>query len=367
MSLFAATGIQKTEDVDLTRYWLRRESCFVCAAVAMTVAGCSASSRIVPRALAPGDTIAIVAPASPAERNRVELATKRLEDMGYHVKTRDDLFRTRGYLGGSDEERAAELMAAFADPEVRAVFAARGGYGSMRILDHLDFDTIRRNPKILVGFSDITSLHLAIGRMTGLITFHGPLAMYGLGSEKGMDSFTERYLWRAICGDTQDAEQPGGYAFDLTDADPPVEALVGGVGRGRLTGGNLSLIAALTGTPYEIDTEGAVLFIEDDNEQPYRIDRYLSQLKLAGKLDRPAAVILGRFTNCAPAEGEPSLTLDEVLHDYFDGIGVPVICNFPAGHGGVNATLPMGAFVEVDADKRTVTVLQEPVCVDTTE
>ncbi len=321
-----------------------------------------------PPALRPGDTIAFVAPAGPLDRKRMELARKRLEAMGFVVRVPDDLYRTRGYLAGDDHRRAAELMAAFRDPDVRGVFPGTGGYGATRILDLLDYDVIRQNPKVLIGFSDITALHLAINRKAGLVTFHSPVPMWGLGSEKGLDPFAARYFWRALLRsryfDARGRSRPPGYAFELPPDAPPIKTLVPGVGRGRLTGGNLSLIVALIGTEYEIDTDGAVLFLEDVAERPYRIDRYLCQLRLAGKLDHLAGVILGQFTKCEPKEGEPSLTLDEVFGDYFSHLGVPVIANFPVGHVRRNATLPCGVPVEVDADAGRVRVLENPVSLE---
>lgn len=318
-----------------------------------------------PAALAPGDTIAFVAPAGRLDRTRMQRARSRLEALGFRVRVPDDLYRARGYLAGDDETRAAELMAAFADPEVKAIFPGTGGYGTTRILDRLDYDLIRKNPKILVGFSDITALHLAIGKKTGLITFHSPNPMYGLGSEGNLKPFSAACFWRALLRDRYYAADgrplSPGYAYTLPAGVEPTRVLAPGVARGRLTGGNLSLVVALMGTPYEIETAGRVLFLEDVGERPYRIDRYLSQLRLAGKLDKPAAILLGQFADCAPQKDEDSLTLEEVFDDYFAHLGVPVIANFPTGHAPHNATLPFGAMVEIDANRNRVAVLENPV------
>jgi len=340
------------------------------ALCSLAVTGCAmrperSPQPIHPAALAPGDTIAFVAPAGRLDRTRMQRARSRLEALGFRVRVPDDLYRARGYLAGDDETRAAELMAAFADPDVKAIFPGTGGYGATRILDRLDYDLIRKNPKILVGFSDITALHLAIGKKTGLITFHSPNPMYGLGSEGNLKPFSAACFWRAILRDRYfDAAghviSPG-YTLTLPDNVEATRVLAPGVARGRLTGGNLSLVVALMGTPYEIETAGRVLFLEDVGERPYRIDRYLSQLRLAGKLDEPAAILLGQFADCAPKEDEDSLTLDEVFDDYFAHLGVPVIANFPTGHAPHNATLPFGAMVEIDANRNRVTVLEDPV------
>lgn len=354
---------------------------------------------IYPVALQPGDTIAFVAPAGLLERPRMELAKRRLEALGFVVKVPNDLFRSRGYLAGEDQRRADELMAAFRDPEVDAVFPGTGGYGATRMLHLIDYDVIRENPKVFIGFSDITALHLAIRKKTGLITFHSPVPMWGLGSKENLHPFAEKYFWRALLRseyfDSQGRALPTGYSYstpangpwaaglqDATDglpartgtgSKPPVarapqiKAIVPGVGRGRLIGGNLSLIVALMGTEFEIDTDGAVLFLEDVGERPYRIDRCLSQLRLAGKFDHVAGVILGQFSDCKPEKDKPSLTLEQVFDDYFGKLAVPVIGNFPAGHSRYNATLPLGALVEVDANAGRMTVLENPVRLETSD
>ncbi len=339
---------------------------------AMSGIGCATTARPVrvlhPPALRAGDTIAFVAPAGKLDRERMERAREKLEAMGFVVKVPDNLYRSRGYLAGEDRERADELMAAFRDPRVKAIFPGTGNYGSTRILDWLDYDAIRRHPKIFIGFSDITALHLAIQKKTGLITFHSPNPMFGLGSPDGLHPFTAAYFWRALLReaylDDKGKPLPGGYAIEIPDDVPQLRTIRPGVARGRLTGGNLSLVIALMGTPYEIETRGRILFLEDVGERPYRIDRYLSQLRLAGKLDGVAGVILGQFRDCEPKEGEESLSLDDVFADYFGGLNVPVIANFPVGHSRYNVTLPLGAMVEIDADTKRVTILERPVSLD---
>lgn len=326
-------------------------------ALLCVLTGC-APAPVKPMALSPGDTIAFVAPAGKLDRERMELARDRLEEMGFRVQVPDDLYRERGYLAGTDETRAAEFMAAFADPNVKAIFPGTGNYGATRILDHLDYDTIRHNPKVLIGFSDITALHLAIHQKSGLITFHSPNPMWGLGSPNNLTEFSAEYLWRAILADRYPANAEG-YSMECHKVSP-MRAISPGRARGRLTGGNLSLIIALMGTPYEIDTTDRILFIEDVGERPYRIDRYLSQLRLSGKLDQAAGILLGVFSDCDPKPGEESLTLDEVFDDYFAKLGKPVIANFPAGHTRNNATLPIGAMVELDADALRFRVLENP-------
>ncbi len=334
-------------------------------------AGCDGARRLPmvrPPALAPGDTIAFVAPAGRLEQARMDRARERLEQMGFRVIQAEDLFRTRGYLAGQDARRAQELMAVFTDPQVKAIFPGTGNYGTTRMLDRLDYALIRKNPKIFIGFSDITGLHLALQKRAGLVTFHSPNPMWGLGSEGDLTEFSSWWFWRALRQEAYTGPggtiSTGGYTFELPKQTPPLTALAPGVARGQLTGGNLSLIVALMGTPYEIDTRKRILFLEDVGERPYRIDRYLSQLKLAGKLDDVAGVLLGHFRDCDPKPDEDSLTLAEVFEDYFADLGVPVIANFPAGHARDNATLPFGVPVELDADQLQIRVLENPVVID---
>ncbi len=315
-----------------------------------------------PKALQKGDTIALVAPASPVKRRRIELATERLEAMGFHIKLYGDLYRKHGYLAGDDATRAEELMAAFADPEVAAIFPARGGTGVTRLLDLLDYNVIRRHPKIVAGFSDITALHLALQSQTGLVTFHSPHPMDGIGVPDGLSDLSSRTYWRALLAD----KYSGSYGYEIPLTEKERESIVTmfpGKATGRIVGGNLALVVALMGTPYEIDTNDNILLLEDINEQPYRIDRCLSQLKLAGKLDTLAGVLLGHFTNCEAPPDDKSLTLDEVFQGYFSELDIPVLQNYPTGHCRDNATLPLNVDIEMDADARSVKVLDNPVLV----
>jgi muramoyltetrapeptide carboxypeptidase len=336
---------------------------------------------IFPKALIPGDTIEIIAPASNLDKDRVSLAAKRLEELGFKVRIPENLFRKKGFLGGSDDERAGELMAAFANPEVKAIMPGTGGYGTTRILDKLDYDVIRRNPKILVGFSDITALHIAINQRTGLVTFHSPLPEWGLGTEKNLSPFAAMWFWRAILAEKYDDHplhqprrprpRPGYTIFTHASTDddaklfedvPRPVTMRAGKAHGRLIGGNLSVLHALMGTPYEIQTAGKILFLEDVGEAPYRVDRMLSTLRLAGKFDHVAGVILGQFSarKEEPKRDDDS-SVDDVLNDYFGKLDVPVLAHFPVGHVRYNATLPVGAMAELDADAQTLRLLENPV------
>ena len=315
-----------------------------------------------PRALRKGDTIALVSPASPVKREKIEKAIACLESLGYRTKCYGDIYRKYGYLAGDDATRAEEIMAAFTDPEAAAVFPTRGGYGVMRLLDLLDYKVLRQNPKIFAGYRDNTALHLALQTKTGLVTLHSPHPAGSFGAKKGISDLTTRTFWRALEADKY--EQQNGYEVPLTDSErEKASAMFPGKARGRLVGGNLALVTALMGTPYEANTAGAILLLEDVHEQPYRIDRMLSQLQLAGKLDQLTGILLGQFTKCDPPEDEESFTLDEIFHGYFGKLGIPVLANYPTGHTRDNATLPLNVEVDFDADNGQLTVLENPVVV----
>jgi muramoyltetrapeptide carboxypeptidase len=311
--------------------------------------------------LAKGDAIGIVAPAGPVNRERIERALGRLTQHGLRTKTYGDIYRARGYLAGDDATRADELIAAFTDPGTSAVWCARGGYGVARLLDRLDYGAIHRHPKVLIGFSDITALHIAIGQRTGLVTFHGPNLQEGFGGADDMPAPNQAALWLAVSADKA-AERESGYVLhDTLVEQSQVRTIRGGVASGRLTGGNLSVIAGLMGTPFEIETAGRVLFLEEVDERAYRVDRYLAQLRLAGKLKAAAGIVLGAFSHNRDDPDESAAKLSGVLNEYFGPLDIPVLAGFPTGHVRQNLTLPMGAQVELNADKRWLRVCECPV------
>jgi muramoyltetrapeptide carboxypeptidase len=315
---------------------------------------------IKPKALRRGDAIGVVAPAGPLDRERIDRALARLRQRGFRTKTYGNIYRSRGYLAGDDATRAAELMAAFSDPETAAVWCARGGYGVARLLDRLDFDVIRLHPKVFVGFSDITALHLAIHKRTGLVTFHGPNLQDGFGKTDDMLAANETALWRAVWAEEQ-SDPPSGYALDAVRMEQnSLRTIRPGRATGQLTGGNLAVLAGLMGTPFEIETAGRILFLEDVGERLYRIDRYLAQLWLAGKVQEPAGVLLGIFSY-EEEPSEPPEALAELFDDYFGRLKVPVLAGFPAGHARENLTLPMGALVEIDAGDKRLAVCENAV------
>jgi muramoyltetrapeptide carboxypeptidase len=329
---------------------------------------------IKPRGLKPGDTIMFVAPAAPVEMPALLEYARSLEKAGYKVVIPKGINRKSGYLAGSDDERAAELNAAIRDPKVRAIFPLRGGYGLTRILDRLDYAALRRDPKIITGFSDLTALHLAIARQARVVTFHSPMSLRELWQPKKEFAFAATSFRRAVFADQYKDEV--GYTIALPSDQPRPIKVVGGKARGRLLGGNLTLISSTLGTPYAIEPKGAILFMEDVNEAPYRVDRYLSQLRLAGVLDAVAGVVLGNFTNPphptlspkddggegrARGEAKEAKEIERVLREYFAGAKVPVVMNFPVGHVANNATLPHGALVELDGDAVSLRLLENPV------
>ena len=330
------------------------------AAVLLCLAAVPVAARdmLKPMALKKGDTIALVAPARSADADKIAELTKGLTAAGYKVKAAPNVNSNFGYLGGTDEQRAASIMDAWNDPEVDALFCVAGGYGVTRILDKLDYDAMRKNPKILVGFSDITGLHLAITKRAGVITFHGSSNTYAY-----LNNMTERpvqseYLWRAISADNY---KPGTTGYLIPSEPAPRGVLLRpGKAQGRLIGGNMSLVAATMGTPYEIETKGTILFLEETNEEPYRVDRFLSQLRLAGKLDKVSGVVLGQFNKCVSETGE-GFTIEQLFDQYFGDKPYPVIRNFPVGHVIDNATLPEGAMAELDAAAGTIRLLEDPV------
>lgn len=316
---------------------------------------------LTPKALRRGDAISVVVPAGPVNRERIDRALGRLQNRGFRTKTYGDIYRSHGYLAGDDKTRADELMAAFRDPETTAVWCARGGYGISRLLDRIDFDLIRSHPKVLIGFSDITALHVAIHQRTDLVTFHGPNLQDGFGGQDEMPTVNEAALWHAILADKQ-SKSDQGYTYDFTALEKvELRMLRGGASRGRLVGGNLSVLAGLMGTPFEIDTAGRILFLEEVGERLYRIDRYLSQLWLGGKLQAAAGVLLGSFSYSDNEPSESEEAVATLLDDYFGRLDVPVLAGFPAGHTKHNFTLPIGALLEIDAGKKHVRVSEQTV------
>ncbi|MFZ5877369.1 MAG: S66 peptidase family protein [Nitrospirota bacterium] len=299
-----------------------------------------------PPALRKGDLIGVVAPAGAVKVDDLNSGIKRLEELGYRMLVGRSLRRAARYLAGQDAERAADVMAMFENPEVRAVVAARGGYGTSRIIPLLDAKVIARSPKIFVGSSDLTLLLHFLRTACGFVTFHGPMVSPNFGK---YSSPTTSESFVRILGATR---PPG--PFEVRG----VTVLKGGGAEGVLTGGCLSLVCQTIGTPYEIQTDGAIVFLEDINEPPYRIDRMLTYLKQLGKFARARAVIFGLMPDCHPAPHE-SYTLHDVIRDVLGDLRCPILADFPSGHGGTNVTLPFGVRAAVDG--ATLSILDAPV------
>src|SRR5690554_2046956 len=309
-----------------------------------------------PRRLRPGDRVALIAPSSPAygsnatARQMIERARSRLHDAGLRTVVGAHAEHAHGYLAGRDEDRAADIMAAFTNSELAGIVRLRGRYGTPRLLDRLDYDVIARNPKVFVGYSDITALHLALTQRAGLVTFHGLMgldlaARPATQAEADARFFTWEWFLRAVLRPEPLGPLPARAPWQAG----PVHTVVPGTAAGPLAGGNLSLIANTLGTPYEIDTAGKILLIEEVSEAPYRIDRMLTQLRLAGKLDAAAGFIFAEWTDCQPEAGRPSLTLEQVLADIIVPLGKPAVAGLAAGHGPGRLTLPLGAQVRLEA------------------
>ena len=319
----------------------------------------SKSEFIKPNRLEVGDTIAFCAPSGLLDSTRMSLAKKRLIEKGFHIVHNDSLFRNWGYLAGKDDVRANELMRYFKDKSVKAIFPGTGGYGATRILSLLDFNIIKKNPKIFIGFSDITALHIAMNNHSNLVTFHTPNPMYGIGSENGLEPISELYFWSLLMNSEDGYEIP----FDIYGDSLKVKTLVEGVSSGVLVGGNLSLICSTMGSDYEIKTDNSILFIEDIGESPYRVDRYLQELKLAGKFNELKGVIIGRFSR-RDSEVPDKLTdfkMEEVFDQYFSNFNVPVIYDFPSGHGAKNISIPLGVIAEINTEDQIFRLLEYPL------
>jgi muramoyltetrapeptide carboxypeptidase len=312
-----------------------------------------------PKRLAAGDTVGIVAPASATFQSvDVTVARESLEALGLKVKIGEHVLSRHGYLSGTDKERAADINRFFKDDSIGAVLPIRGGWGSSRVLPHLDFDEIRRNPKVVLGYSDITALHLAIHAKTGLVTFHGP---NGMGR---WDAWSVDYVRRVLfSAEAVTFENPKALTDrnSLTQTENRVQTITSGTARGRLIGGNLTVMTAIVGSPYVPSTDGAILFLEDVGEDLYRIDRMFTQLKLAGMLDRIRGFVFGTCAECGPGEGFGSLTLEEIFVDHIKPLRVPAWFGAMIGHQTPQWTLPVGADVEIDATAGTIRLLAPAV------
>ena len=303
-----------------------------------------------PRALRPGMCVGLLAPASPPRPpDTIERAAARVESLGFSTRVAPAVGDVHGYLAGDDRGRVRDLNAFFEDPAIDAIWCLRGGYGSLRLLPDLDLDAIRAHPKVLIGYSDITALHVAIGQATGLVTFHGPMP------SREFTGYACSELERVV-----GRPEAAGIVGAPSDSEPSPRVVCGGRASGPLTGGNLTLLTRLMGTPYEPELEGRILFIEDTGEPPYRVDGMLTQLRLSRKLTGCAGIVVGHFTD-ADGGARPQLSMEAVLTEVLGELGVPVLHGLACGHVADQGTLPYGVAAELDADAGTLELLEPAV------
>jgi muramoyltetrapeptide carboxypeptidase len=311
-----------------------------------------------PRCLRPGDLIGLINPSGPVhEADPYDDTREALAALGLRTREAPNVRARYGHMAGTPQQRADDLHAMFTDPDVAGILAVTGGSGANRVLPLLDYELIRRHPKWLGGFSDLTALITAVHVKTGLVTFHSPLG------RSNWNPFSIRHF-QAVAMDVAAARftLPDPATDGRSSDEVRCRALVGGRASGRLMGGNLAVLTSLAGTPYFPDLRGALLFLEDVNEYVYRIDRMLTTLTLGDHLQQVAGIVLGGFTQCKPSEGSyGSLTLDEVFMDHFGPLGVPVLRGAPFGHIARKWTLPLGVPAELDADAGTLRLLEPAV------
>jgi len=299
---------------------------------------------VIPTPLKSGDLVGVVAASGPPSADLLNEGIRFLERRGFRVRTGRHVYEKNGYLAGTDDQRCQDLNAMLRDAEVRGIFFARGGYGVMRVLDRLDSEALVQDPKVLLGMSDVTALQLSLYSRLNLVTFSGPMIAGQVGV--GLDPISEKSLIEAV---TQSPE-----GRDLWPLESTIKVLRGGRAQGRLIGGCLSLVAALLGTPHAPNFTDCILFLEDIYEAPYRIDRMLTQLKLAGVLDKAAGLILGHFVGSDDEDlGEEA---ERILMELTAEEDIPILSGFPHGHVLPNLTIPHGVSVQLDTDQRMLKV-----------
>lgn len=297
-----------------------------------------------------GDTIGIIAPASCTTYEKVLEAKKNIEDMGYQVILGECTKKQWYSYAGTDEERAEEINSFFADKSIDAIICMRGGYGCNRLIELLDFEVIKRNPKIFVGYSDITTLHIALNEKANLITFHGPMAVSNFTGNYNRDTY-ENFI---------EMLSNSKYEQSIKNITKELKVLNEGRAKGKLVGGNLATLIATLGTEYDLDYNGKILFLEEIGEKTYKIDRLLNQLKKHGVFEKIEGLVLGDFKNCIQ-DSEKDMTLLEVFQNYFKELKKPVIYNFESGHSEPMLTLPLGAICEIDTYNKEIKVLERVV------
>lgn len=305
-----------------------------------------------------GDTIGVISPSSPSEKkSEIIRAKETLESWGYRVVLSKNLNKTKGLVAGTEEDRAEDFNEMFKRDDVDAVFVTQGGYGSAQIINHINYDMIEKNPKIFTGFSDITSLHMAIHKFAKVVTFHGP----GMSrfNDEDLTDYTKDYFFKAIFDKNPIGE------IKLANSKKWIYTINEGKAEGSIIGGNLTLICATLGTPYEIDTRGKLLFLEDLDIEPWIFDHMLSHLRNAGKLRELAGIIIGECRNCVPFAHNPGYhvdtSLEDVLDYYIKPLSVPAIYGLPLGHTDDIATIPLGVEARLDADNKKLEILESGI------
>ncbi len=335
-------------------------------AICFVIAGCKTTDvsehlfennaiiKLKPQKLNKGDTVGLIAPGSYISVNQLNESIKNIEDLGYKVRYSSKILDQHGYLAGDDSVRIEEIHSLILDDDVKAIVAVRGGYGCARLLPNLDYEIIKNNPKIIIGYSDITSLLYGIYKKTGLVCFHGPVGT------STFNDYSVKHFENIL---TQTNKQ---YSMqNLPEDDKQINVITPGVAKGELVGGNLSIVVSMIGTEYDIDSKGKIIFLEEIGEEPYRVDRMLTQMRQSGKFEDCAGIALGVFRNCdvdlTDPEFENSLTLEQVLNDRLGDLGVPVIYGLSFGHITNKFTLPFGVKAELDTYNKKLTLLESAV------
>ncbi|MFJ8236507.1 LD-carboxypeptidase [Ureibacillus sp. NPDC094379] len=308
----------------------------------------------IPKSLKKGDTIGLISASSPTPPEVLPEAIKRVEALGFNVVVGETCRERHGYLAGSDELRAQEVNQMFSDPKIDGIFCIRGGYGATKILPYLDYEMIKANSKVFAGYSDVTALHIAFHQKCGFVTYHTPMP-----STEFVKPEMDEYSWNSFISTVMNTEASG-YRLENPEGEP-MTTLVGGEATGQLVGGNLTLVVASLGTPYEIDTKGKILFLEDIDEYERSIDRMLNHLKLAGKLDDAAGLLLGAWTECGPQnpkQPEQSLRLQTIFDEILVPVGKPILMDVVCGHCLPTMSLPLGRMITLNTDNQIIEVIE---------
>ena len=308
----------------------------------------------IPKALKKGDTIGLIGASSATPPESLPHAVEAVEKLGYKVVVGDSCRERHGYLAGSDELRAKDVNRMFGDPSIDGIFSIRGGYGATKILPLLDYEMIKQNPKVFAGYSDVTALHIAFNQLCDLVTYHSPMP-----STEFIKPEMDEYTWSSFLKSVTLTEDKNYYLANPSNQE--MTTLVPGKATGQLVGGNLTLVTASLGTPYEIDTKGKILFLEDIDEYERSVDRMLTQLKLSGKLDDAVGILLGAWTNCGPQDAnrpEHSLRLQTIFEEILVPLNKPILMDIACGHCLPTMSLPLGRTITVNTETKIIEVIE---------